>query len=504
MRGSIGERIPAMSVPALRRASPESLGISSKAILDFVDAASRELDGVHSFMLLRHGTVAAEGWWRPWTADQPHMLFSLSKSFTSTAAGLATSEGYFSVDDPVVKFFPESCPARPSANLAAMRVRDLLRMGTGHAVDTLGAVFSREDGDWVRAFLEQPVEHEPGTHFVYNSGATYMVSALVQRTTGKRVLDFLRPRLFEPLGIEGPTWEQCPRGIDTGGWGLAIRTEDIARFAQLMLRQGEWNGRTLVPRRWVEEATGIQIRNGDPAQASDWSQGYGYQFWRCRNDGFRGDGAFGQFAVVLPGRGAAIAMTAGLGDMQAQLNLVWKYLLPSMGDRPLPEDRGSLRALRDRLASLAAPVPGGTRPEPEGRVDGLGATYHVDAQPSGPAPGALAPQPLRVDRFRLVRVRGGAELHLREGGVDHRIAIGHGAWRASTTSWRQPARHRRVSAIGGWTPAGTFSARVCFTETPFRADIAVAPNGPTATFDYRQDLVFGEPIRAHVTGRRAG
>jgi len=431
------------------------------------------------------------------------MLFSLSKSFTSTAAGLAAAEGHFSVEDPVLRYFADDAPANPSANLRAMRVKDLLRMGTGHAVDTLGAVFARRDGDWVRAFLEQPVEHAPGTRFVYNSGATYMVSALVQRTTGKRLLEFLRPRLFDPLGIEGATWERCPKGIDTGGWGLAIRTEDIARFAHLALRRGAWNGRSLVPAQWFDEATRVQIRNGDPAQPSDWSQGYGYQFWRCRNEGFRGDGAFGQFAVMLPRHDVAIAMTAGIGDMQAQLNLVWKHLLPAFEPRPLPEDKGALRALRDRLASLSAPGIGGVRPTPEVPVQGLGNTYRSESVEPVSAPGGLAPAPLRLERFRLVPVRGGVDLHLCESGVDHRIAIGHGAWRTSHTAWRQPAAHRRVAAVGGWTPVGPYSARVCFTETPFRADISLALTGDTATFDYRQDLVFGEPLRAHVSGRRA-
>src|SRR4051794_1553355 len=188
-------------------ATPESQGVASSAILAFVEAAEREIDALHSFMLLRHGHVLAEGWWAPYEAERPHMLFSLSKSFTSSAIGLAVAEGRLSVDDRVLSFFPDDAPAEPGENLAAMRVHDLLSMSTGHAVDT--TPFMRQDpgSNWAKAFLARPVEHTPGTHFVYNSGATYMLSAIIQQLTGMTLLEYLRPRLLTPLGIEQATWE---------------------------------------------------------------------------------------------------------------------------------------------------------------------------------------------------------------------------------------------------------------------------------------------------------
>ena len=316
------------------RSAPEAQGVSSAGILSFIEAADRSIESMNSFMLVRHGHVVAEGWWAPYRAEAPHSLYSLSKSFTSTAVGLAIAEGKLSLDDEVLKFFPDDAPAEPSNNLKAMRVSDLLRMSTGQQSEP--ARTSNEP--WTKTFLAQPVPFKPGTHFLYNTSATYMLSAIVQKATGTTVLDYLRPRLFEPLGIEHPTWETSPQGISAGGYGLSIRTEDIARFGQLYLQKGNWQGKQLVPESWVEAATSRQTSNGSNPQ-SDWDQGYGYQFWRCRHGAYRGDGAFGQYCVVMPEQDAVVAITSGVKDMQAVLNLVWDKLLPAMSPSPLSRRR---------------------------------------------------------------------------------------------------------------------------------------------------------------------
>ena len=291
----------------LPRSTPEAQSIDSTALLNFVNAVDADIHDMHSFMLMRHGQVVAEGWWEPYGPTLPHMLFSLSKSFTSTAIGMAVAEGLLSVDDTVISLLQDDVPGggshEISVNLASMRVRHLLSMSTGHAQDTMGA--TRNDKNWARAILALPVEHEPGTHFVYNTGATYLLSAILQKLTGQRLLDYLTPRLFEPLEIEGATWQQCPRGIDTGGFGLKIKTEDIANFGQLYLQKGEWNGQQLVPVSWVDEATSKHISNSAQTNGTDWTQGYGYQFWRCQHGAYRGDGAFGQYCVVMPEQDAS-------------------------------------------------------------------------------------------------------------------------------------------------------------------------------------------------------
>ncbi len=339
---------------SLPRSTPESQGISSAALLEFVNALNEKIEGMHSLMIVRHGQVIAEGWWAPYDAAHNHVMYSLSKSFTSTAVGFAVAEGKVSIDDEVLKFFPEDAPAEPSANLKAMRVRDILTMSTGHqdepptAPDTMSA----------KSFLAQTVPHLPGTHFKYNTAATFMQSAIVQKVTGQTVLDYLRPRLFEPLGIEQPVWDANFQGISLGGYGLRVRTEDIAKFGQLYLQQGKWDGQQLLPAEWVELATSKQVSNGSNPK-SDWNQGYGFQFWRCRNDGYRGDGAFGQYCVVLPEQDVVIAITSGVKDMQAVLNVIWEKLLPACEVKKLKANRGGVGRLKSRLASLElAPAQG--------------------------------------------------------------------------------------------------------------------------------------------------
>jgi CubicO group peptidase (beta-lactamase class C family) len=336
----------ALAAP-LPRSTPEAQGVASTAIRAYVEAADKKVDTMHSFMLVRHGKVIAEGWWAPESAEKPHVLHSLSKSFTSTAVGLAVAEGKLSIDDPVLKFFPDDAPAEPSENLRAMRVRDVLSMAGGHGVEPKFGM----DQPWVRTFLAQPVPFKPGEHFLYNSPGTYLCSAIVQKVTGQTVLDYLRPRLFEPLGIQPAEWLTSPQGISTGGWGLKICTEDIAKFGQLYLQKGQWEGKQLIPAAWVEQATSKQVSNGtDPNR--DWTQGYGFQFWRCRHNAFRGDGAFGQFCIVMPEQDAVIAITADTKDMQAELNLVWDLLLPAFQPDPLPEAPAEAAQLRETLTHL--------------------------------------------------------------------------------------------------------------------------------------------------------
>jgi CubicO group peptidase (beta-lactamase class C family) len=334
---------------ALPRSSPEEQGVSSAAIREFIETADQQVDSMHSFVLVRHGHVVAEAWWSPEAADKPHILWSLSKSFTSTAVGMAVAEGMLSVDDPLLKFFPDETPAKPSTNLRAMRVRDLLTMNAGHQ-DELNW---REAEHWAKAFLAHPVPHQPGTHFRYNTPATYMLSAIVQKVTGETVLDYLTPRLFQPLGIEKPIWETSPQGISIGGYGLYLRTEDIAKFGQLYLQKGKWQGKQLLPESWVEQATSKQVSNGsDPG--NDWDQGYGFQFWRCRHGAYRGDGKDGQFCIVLPDQDAVVAITANTRDMQAELNLVWDKLLPAFSEKALDANAEETANLKATIESLKA------------------------------------------------------------------------------------------------------------------------------------------------------
>jgi CubicO group peptidase (beta-lactamase class C family) len=491
---------PAPSPGKLPRVSPEAVGVSPAALMAFLDAVDRNVGGLHGFLLLRHGKVVAEGWWAPYAPQYPHTLYSLSKSFTSTAVGLAVAEKRLAVEDRVVSFFPDKLPRKLDDNLAAMRVKHLLTMNTGHDKDATGPVTSAADGDWVRAFLSLPVEHLPGSKFVYNSAATYVLSAIVQQRTGMRLTDYLKPRLFDPLGIRGQTWETCPKGIDIGGWGLSVKTEDIARFGQLYLQKGRWNGRQLVPAAWVEEATSKQVSNGDPAKESDWTQGYGYQFWRSRHGAYRGDGAFGQYCVVLPEQDAVLAITSGVGDMQAVLNAAWDHLLPGMGAAAgLKGARaGSEAALRRRLASLAVPAPqGDATSATAARVSGKVYQFEPNAQKVRSVDFTFSP-----DRCTMT-LRG-------EGGGARRIVSGHGSW----TNGAAPAARRggglgdppagKSAARGAWTADATYTIKVCYVETPYVETIECrfsGDEGKDVAVSRKMNVSFGPTERPLLVGR---
>jgi CubicO group peptidase (beta-lactamase class C family) len=195
---------------------------------------------------------------------------------------------------------------------------------------------------------------------------TYMCSAIVQKVTGQTVLDYLTPRLFQPLGIDKPKWDASPEGISCGGWGLYLRTEDVAKFGQLYLQKGKWQGKQLVPEKWVAEATKYQVPNKDAPSGRgnkpDWQQGYGYQFWQCQHGAYRGDGANGQLCIVMPDQDAVLAITADTGNMQNEVNVVWDTLLPAFQQNPLPANAPDEAKLKQILAGLVAPPKPATKP----------------------------------------------------------------------------------------------------------------------------------------------
>lgn len=466
--------------------SPEAQGISSSAILGFVEAAERSIESLHSLMLLRHGQVLAQGWWAPYQQERLHLLFSLSKSFTSTAVGLAVAEGRLSVEDRVLSFFPEEAPAQVSENLAAMRVRDLLSMSTGHDVDTTPYLRQQPEGDWAKAFLARPVEHTPGTHFVYNSGATYMLSAIVQRLTGQTLLEYLRPRLFAPLGIEKATWESCPRGVNVGGWGLSITTGDIARFGQLYLQKGVWRGARILPEAWVDAASSTQVANPNESNI-DWRQGYGYQFWRCRHNAYRGDGAFGQFCVIMPDQDAVLAITSGVGNMQAVLDLVWEHLLPAMQAAPLPEDGAARQKLEQKLASLALPVQPGQPSSPlAAEVSGRSYAFEKNDQ--------------AIDTMTLAIDNGESTLTVRNSKGTHEVRAAVGSWLQGSTTLID-GREYAVATSGAWASDDTYVMRLCFNETPFISALTFRFSADTLTMIWKDNVGFGPTEHPPLVGR---
>ncbi len=336
----------------LPRTTPESVGISSGALVSMLRKLNA-LDSLNGIMLLRHGKVCLEGWWKPYAPELPHGLFSLSKSFVSVAVGIARAEKYLSLDDKLISFFPEYEGDVKDPKMKEVTLRHLLTMTSGHEVCAKDLMIRDPDDDWTHGFLVSRLSRKPGAFFAYNSGATYMLAAIILKLTGQNVREYLMPRLFEPMGIIPGIWETCPKGINCGGHGLYLKTEDIAKFAQLLLNRGKLNGKSLVPEDYLAEATRKQSDNS-MNQLPDWKCGYGYQFWISRH-GYRGDGASGQYLIVLSEEDVAIAVNSCLGNMARILDIFWDTLLPALQDAPLPEDSGKHRELGKLLSSLAIP-----------------------------------------------------------------------------------------------------------------------------------------------------
>jgi CubicO group peptidase (beta-lactamase class C family) len=475
----------------LARSTPEAEGVASSGILAFLDAVAKSKHEIHSVMIVRHGRVIAEGWWAPYTAAGNHTLYSLSKSFTSTAVGLAVAEGKLKVDDKVVSFFVKELPDAVSENLAALRVKDLLSMATGNETEPTGAVTREED--WVRAFLLQPIAHKPGSVFMYNSAATYMCSAIVQKLTGQKIIDYLRPRLFEPLGIEGMTWEECPRGINTGGWGLSVPTEALAKFGQLYLQKGKWEGRQILPAAWVDEATSFKIQQPSPAKPSrpaeknDWLQGYCYQFWRCTHGAFRGDGAFGQFMVVMPEKDAVVVITSESGNLQGELDLVWEHLLPAIKDTPLPLDTATHGQLKSVLANLALPLPKSAPVSPTAaRISGK--VFKLETNASG------------IQNVSFDFKDGTCTFTARTADAVHPIACGIEQWQRSETAFpempprlairgRPPAGTKfKVAASGTWREESTFEMTWRFYESAHHETLTCRFSGDDLTVSFLSSI----------------
>jgi CubicO group peptidase (beta-lactamase class C family) len=473
-----------MSARPLPASPPAVQGVDASGVHAFLDA----LDGApdiepHSLMIMRHGHLVASGWWAPYTAERPHLLYSLSKSFTSTAAGFAVAEGLIDLDDPVISYFPEFASDITDPRSRAMLVRHVASMSSGHVAETVDRARARDREELVRGFLQLPPDRDPGTVFAYNQPTTYTLAAILQRVTGQSLTAYLRPRLLDPLGIGEVFWLRDRAGRELGFSGLHGTTDAVARLGQLYLRRGVWEGERLLPESWVAEATRVHVSNADgtpEGAASDWQQGYGLQFWMSRH-GYRGDGAYGQFCLVLPEYDAVIATTAETMEMQKLLNLVWEHLLPAFGPAPLSGRQDGDRTLAERLGRLVLP-PAPGKPAPPERS---GAWSAASFTPSG---GVCADQPglsavgvtADADGWTLTLTEDGHPLDLRLGGA----------------GWTVDDGPVPTAVSGGWADADTLVVDVAFLETPHHLVVTCSFTDRTFTARWRTVPLHGSRLRA--------
>lgn len=402
------------------RKAPHEMGVSETAISRMLADIAASHKDIHSVLILRDGALVFEHYFDPYTADDAHAMYSCSKTFTSMCVGIAAGKGLLKLSDRVADFFPE-IEINNTEYAREMTVRDLLCMGSGHGADTfpgmLGAGGSRK---WADVFLNQIVDHAPGGHFVYNTGATYMCSAILQKVTGRTALELADEWIFQKIGIDKPVWLTCPEGISLGGTGLFLKPRDLARMGLLISNGGVWEGEQIIPAEYIAEAKSKQIDNsitGNPDP--NWTSGYGYQMWRCKFGAFRADGMGGQYIVMLPEKKLVAVFTSALGgDIGYDLDVLEADLLPALYDGAIPAEELVLPAEKTLDPALL----------PE-----MGAEYVFEENAGG------------LKSFRMDEEM----LHIRMGEYDFHVPYGVGRAKISNTCYQlmawQPAR--RVASV---------------------------------------------------------
>jgi CubicO group peptidase (beta-lactamase class C family) len=462
------------SEDGLSRSKPGEAGVAAAGVLDFIRGADSQGLELHTLLVARHGKLATEVYRWPYSATRPRIGHSLAKSFTSAAIGLAISEGYFQLTDRVVDFFPEYLPSVVSENLHAMTVKDLLTMRTGHAEETSGSRWRAIKTSWIAEFLKIPVIHRPGDVYVYTSAASYMLAAIFSKTVGLTLHDYLRPRLFDPLGIVGETWDIGPDGINPGGNGLTCKVTDLLKYGMLHLQKGVWRGVQILPAEWIEEAT---RPTGD-------SQ-YGYHWVTGPEGEFFGMGLFGQLVAVLPAYDAVVVLTSAIASPIA-CSGIWVPLLHKHLHSIFPKesvDDAAEPQLEARIAELAqTPLLSPTaKPRPV-----LTGTHSY----------AIETNPLGIHQISFSFEEDRCTVRMRYPEAEHSIVVGIDRWLEGETDIPGAQLHHgygvipaRVVASASWRSESLFVMTWIFAEMTFR---------DTVECEFQQDqLTFGRSVNVN-------
>lgn len=349
-----------LAAAALEESTPEAEGVPPAALVHFLGELEKRQwpdSETQSFVVLKNGKIIAEAYRAPYTAETRRGVASVTKGFTGIAVGFAVQEGRLKLDDKVVGFFPGRLPEPLPEAAKKLTVRDLLRMQTGHDKCASGAMF--EAKDHVRGFFEEPFVHEPGTTFRYNSGASWMLSEIITKLTGMSMADYLKPRLFEPIGFGEFEWEADDQGVNYGGWGMVITTRQMAMFGQFCVQKGQWNGKQLLNREWFD------LMTADPADTcnravngADWNYGYGLHVWLTHIDGVtRFDGSGGQYVLMMPEQNAVVAAQGCVRDFVPFMTDFWNYLYPGLCGMRVPPVEDAAAGWAAEVAAFKCALP---------------------------------------------------------------------------------------------------------------------------------------------------
>lgn len=450
----------------LEHVTPESVGIKSSAITAFVNEINAKGLGVQSFTVVRHNKVCAQGFWKPYSAQHPHVLYSMSKSFTSTAVGLAISDGLISLTDKIAKFFPEYKIATLGMN-KDITVENLLTMRSGKLI-----TFADEKGnkDWVKSFFAAPFFAKPGTKFNYISENTFMLSAIVSKVTGMSMLDYLYQRVLAPLGIEKPFWETDGKGNNAAGWGLYMKSEDLAKFFIPYINEGKWlDGTQLLPADYVKAATSKQtdtVKDG----FLDYMVGYGYQFWRNPvENSYRADGLFGQRCFMFPDYDALVVMNCGQSEDYEAMKVFWNHFPHCFEAEALPEnEKDYAKMLKTLDGCEVVDLPMGKRnPEMEKKINNRPIhcrTNQFTSMISISVLNMLYDKPGKINQFRFNFKEDYLEFSWREKNEENTVKVGlNGEYMESEIQLK--SLHYHVFAKAAWQEDGSIKVWLRPIET---------------------------------------
>ena len=345
----------------LIRTVPEKVGVSSRVLVEMYEELKKNALPIHSMILMRHGKIVTNGYWYPYRKDMNHIIYSTSKSITALAVGLCIEEGRFGLEDRLVDFFPELITG-PVHEFTGMRtIRHLLTMTDGQLGDPNHSI-DRDYCDWFKAYLNSIPRVRPGTLYGYNNAATIGLCAVIQKVTGMTMMEYLQPRLFDPLGIHDIYCEE-QMGINTGSRGIHCKTEDLAKIGQLMLQKGRWEGRQIIPEWWVAACTANHVPVTNFSIVTDDNPGYGYQWWLYRDGAIGTKGNGGQNVIYYPKYDIVWAMTANMEDCYGShpelVHTLWPYILRSVTEDVPEEDPESYEKLLEIEKGLQFAVPEG-------------------------------------------------------------------------------------------------------------------------------------------------
>lgn len=478
----------------LERATPSSVKVDSAKLKEMYRELGRH--NVHSVMITRHSKVIAEGWWGPYRPEDNHILYSVSKSFVGTAVGFAVTEGKLSIEDRILSVLDGILPSKPCVNMEKLTVRDVLMMSTGQKDER--NIF-REGEPWTYSLLSAYIDETPGESFRYISSSTYLLSAVIWKVTGQTVFEYLKERLFEPMGFsEGIWWEESPEGLNNGFNGLNATAEDVTKLALLYLNKGKWKGKRLLSEEWVREAGSVQIDNSDNGKnqelgyrqgfgefTEDWKSGYGYLFWRCQAEGaYRGDGIFGQMCIVMPRQDMTAAVAAGCEEPGEILKILWKYLLTAVDSESI--DSRQDVALKNYLKQLELPVV-----QKKGEEEIPHKTWKKRFR--------IAENGLQIRTLELeFREQEDPVLNITtEKGV-FRARIGQGRWARGDTGYTgekfscdNVVFFQQAACCGAWQN-GDYIIKLAYTQTPFVDILRLRFSGGVLEGSYAHTVKYGK------------